>query len=381
MNLQLKQWIDGTIGRGLAAINVVLVRGVGLILKRDHSLKESPDNILVIKMLGLGSILMAMDSLHAVKIKYPHAKLILMTGKGVAPGIEPLQFFDEIWVHNDKSIFKLVSSGFQLLFKSWSLKKLWVVDLEVYSVLTTLFSAWTMAQNRFGFQLNKVHFRNYLNTHNCYFNQFVTVTENYESLIQQMNVKQAIPYIIQLGEKHPKSVIDFIAINNTCSDLGGNLRKIEPALLKEIIDLILNQSQLKIALTGAPSDFDENDRFVKTFGFEHNERVKNIAGKLSFKEYYEFLQFECKAMISIDSAPLHMAMRLGLKTFSLWGPINPQQRFKFENQEKHSFHFLHKNCSPCIHLSDIVPCGGNNHCMKDMKLIQIKEQILKLVSA
>jgi hypothetical protein len=64
MNLQLKQWIDGTIGRGLAAINVVLVRGVGLILKRDHSLKEAPDNILVIKMLGLGSILMAMDSLR-----------------------------------------------------------------------------------------------------------------------------------------------------------------------------------------------------------------------------------------------------------------------------------------------------------------------------
>ena len=93
----------------------------------------------------------------------------------------------------------------------------------------------------FGFQLNKVHFRNYLNTHNSYFNQFVTVTENYELLIQQMNVKEAIPYIIQLREKNPKPVIDFIAINNTCSDLGGNLRKIEQTLLKEIIELIINQ--------------------------------------------------------------------------------------------------------------------------------------------
>jgi ADP-heptose:LPS heptosyltransferase len=380
MNLLLKQWIDGTIGRGLAAVNVVLVRGIGIILKRDHSLKEAPESILVIKMLGLGSILMAMDSLYALRLKYPNAKIILMTGKGVAPGIEPLNFFDEIWEHNDKSFFTLIISGFQLLFKSWKLKKLWVVDLEVYSVLTTLFSAWTMAQNRFGFQLNKVHFRNYLNTHNSYFNQFATVTENYEALVQQMNVKQALPFIIRLQE--PKQIVNkqYIAINNTCSDLGGNLRKIESNLLNEIIEQILQNSNLNIALTGAPSDYKENEKFIEQFGFKSNERVKNIAGKLNFKEYYSFLQFECKAMISIDSAPLHMAMRLGLSTFSLWGPINPMQRFKFESQEKHSFHFLQKTCSPCIHLSDIVPCGGNNHCMKDMEINQIKIHLQRLIS-
>lgn len=379
MNLRFKQWIDGKIGRALAAINVVLVRGIGLILRRDHSLKEAPENILVIKMLGLGSILMAMDSLHALRLKYPKAKLILMTGKGVAPGIEPLQFFDEVWIHDDKSIYRLISSGFGLLFKSWKLKKLWVVDLEVYSVLTTLFSAWTMAQNRFGFQLNKVHFRNYLNTHNSYFNQFVTVTENYQSLVQQMNVKEAIPYEIQLEKPTQVKSKQFIAINNTCSDLGGNLRKIEVSLLKEIIDLILHHSNLQVALTGAPSDWQENEKFIESAGFEQNSRVKNIAGKLSFKDYYEFLQFECKAMISIDSAPLHMAMRLGLPTLSLWGPIQPQQRFNFKEQTKHQFYFLQKTCSPCIHLSDIVPCGGNNHCMKDMQISAIKNQILSLL--
>lgn len=379
MNLRFKQWIDGKIGRALAAINVVLVRGIGLILRRDHSLKEAPENILVIKMLGLGSILMAMDSLHALRLKYPKAKLILMTGKGVAPGIEPLQFFDEVWIHDDKSIYRLISSGFGLLFKSWKLKKLWVVDLEVYSVLTTLFSAWTMAQNRFGFQLNKVHFRNYLNTHNSYFNQFVTVTENYQSLVQQMKVREAIPYEIILEKPTQVKSKQFIAINNTCSDLGGNLRKIEESLLKEIIDLILHHSNLQVALTGAPSDWQENEKFIKSAGFEQNSRVKNIAGKLSFKDYYEFLQFECKAMISIDSAPLHMAMRLGLPTLSLWGPIQPQQRFNFKEQTKHQFYFLQKTCSPCIHLSDIVPCGGNNHCMKDMQISAIKNQILSLL--
>ena len=194
-----------------------------------------------------------------------------------------------------------------------------------------------------------------------------------------MNVKEAIPYEIQLEKPTQVKSKQFIAINNTCSDLGGNLRKIEVSLLKEIIDLILHHSNLQVALTGAPSDWQENEKFIESAGFEQNSRVKNIAGKLSFKDYYEFLQFECKAMISIDSAPLHMAMRLGLPTLSLWGPIQPQQRFNFKDQTKHQFYFLQKTCSPCIHLSDIVPCGGNNHCMKDMQISAIKNQILSLL--
>ena len=168
MNLKLKQWIDGYIGKALVAVNVLLVRGLGILLKRNHSLSKAPENILVIKMVGLGSVLMAADSLYSLKKKYPQARLILLCGKGVAAGVEPLHLFDEIWVNNDSNILHMVGSGISSLLKAIKMPNLWVLDMEVYSVLTTLFSAWTMARNRFGFQLNKVHFRNYLNTHNIF---------------------------------------------------------------------------------------------------------------------------------------------------------------------------------------------------------------------
>jgi hypothetical protein len=62
MNLKYKQWIDGVIGRALVSVNVLIVRGIGILVKRNHHLNKHPEHILVVKMLGLGRVLMAMDS-------------------------------------------------------------------------------------------------------------------------------------------------------------------------------------------------------------------------------------------------------------------------------------------------------------------------------
>ncbi len=376
MNLKLKQWIDGYIGRFLAAIHVFAVRLAGIILKRDHSLKNPPDAILVIKMLGLGSVFMAADSIYSVKKQYPNAKLILMCGKGVGAGIEPLHLFDEIWIHNDKNLFTLVSSGLKLLIKTWRLKNLWVMDLEVYSVLTTLFSAYTLGLNRFGFQLNKVHFRNYLNTHNVYFNQFKQVQENYNRLAFAMGVNSIKSFTIACNQPLNKNTI---AINNTCSDLGGDLRKIPTHLLQHICNYILSNTEFNIALTGAPTDYNSNQLFINNYVGSNKHKLVNIAGTMPFNDYYNYLQSACAAMISIDSAPLHIAIKLGLPTLSFWGPINPEQRIA-TNLPNHSYIYLQTHCSPCIHLSDIVPCGGNNICMKNISVQQATNAVAALIT-
>lgn len=379
MNLKIKQWIDGYIGKFLIIFNVILIRGLGLILNRNHSISKQPKTILVIKMLGLGSVFMAIDSLYSLKQKYPNAKFILMCGKGVAAGIKPLLFFDEIWEHNDKNILSLFFSGVKLLVKSWKLPKLWVVDLEVYSILTTLFSAYTMAINRFGFQLNKVHFRNYLNTHNVFFNQFISVNQNYELLVKAMGVSQISTFNF-IPEKTTQQTVSYIAINNTCSELGGNLRKIPDQLLKDICQHLLKNTHYHLAFTGAPSDKIAIDSFIKNhLGSEINS-IKNIAGALNFSNYYSFLKYNCVAMLSIDSAPIHIALKLNLPTLSFWGPINPLQRLTETQLNNHLVYYLKTDCSPCIHLSDVLPCGGNNICMKNMEIktvIPLLNQLIK----
>jgi ADP-heptose:LPS heptosyltransferase len=102
---------------------------------------------------------------------------------------------------------------------------------------------------------------------------------------------------------------------------------------------------------------------------------------MNFPDYYSFLQQHCKAMISIDSAPFHMAIKAGIPTLSFWGPINPIQRFRFDLNPKHDFIYLQTPCSPCIHLSDIIPCGGDNICMKNIEISMVESKLEKLLSS
>lgn len=366
MNLKIKQIIDVYIGKAILLVNLVAVRGAGLLLRRDHRIKEAPKHILVIKILGLGSVIMATNSIWSMKKKYPEARLILLCGNGVKAGIAPLDLFDEIWTINDQSFFTLVSSGIRALVKSWKLKKLWVVDLEIYSVLTTIFSSWTCAINRFGFQLDKTTFRNYLNTHNVYFNQFIKVSINYYNLAEAMGVTEFETFLFPQKFHVAGKLKNTVVINNTCSELGGSLRKLPDDTLAGLCEEILRKTPYRIAFLGAPSDYEAIENFINEQGLT-NERVMNVAGKYSFLEYYTFLGSEARCMLSIDSAPLHIANKLNLRSLSFWGPINPVQRL----EDTANTYYLNKTCSPCIHHTEVIPCGGNNTCMKDMQLNEI----------
>ncbi|HWZ22931.1 MAG TPA: hypothetical protein VNW06_09775, partial [Cytophagaceae bacterium] len=186
MNLQFKRKLDFVLGNILVAVNLIAAKTLGFILKRNHKIEKEPSNIVFIKMLGLGSVFLASNAILAVKQKYPKAKFILVAGSGIKPGIEPTGLFDVILEIRDRNFFILFKDALSAFFKIWKMQKVWVVDLEVYSKLTTVFSLWTFAINRFGFILNPVRFRINMNTHNVYFNQFVNVEENYARLVESM---------------------------------------------------------------------------------------------------------------------------------------------------------------------------------------------------
>jgi ADP-heptose:LPS heptosyltransferase len=356
--------LDKYLGNFLITLNLWAARTLGYILKRNHSLEPAPKNILFIKIMGIGSVLMAADSILAIKNKYPNANLILLANRSVISGIQPTQLFDEYWEFKDKNFFQAFCSTITNLCLSWRRKNKWVFNLEVYSRLTTIFSLWTMARNRFDFFFNEVSFRKNINTHPVYFNQFGLAHENYDRMAEAAGAISTKRFELPGFPISHRTGVDkpCIIINNTCSELARE-RLYPTDLLVQLCKELFRLYSLPIVLTGTKSDAEYYEGIIA------NEELKELpishmAGKQTIDQLLQLLYRDCRLLITVDSAPLHYAYRLGVPTVSLWGPTHPATRIR----ETFSFKavYLAVHCSPCTHHTSLLPCGGNNFCMKNM---------------
>lgn len=375
MNLKTKQWIDTFIGMPLVHINRLLAKLLGKILNRNHSVQNTPDEICIIKLLGFGSVIIASDAIFSIKQKYPQSKLSIVCSQGLADGVESLNLFDKIYVIQDISLFQTFTSSIKIISNLQRVKKLWTIDLEVYSKLTSIFSLWMLAQNRFGFYFNQVTFRNNLNTHNIYFNTVIHVEQNYWRMANALDAEKLEKFIIpNFIKRNYHEGLQTIAINNTCSDLSLE-RKLTEKQLYDICEWILQKTSFKIVLLGAPSDKQTMQDYTEKY-FPRNNRIENIAGKYAFRDYYTYLYNNCLLMITIDSAPLHIANKLNLPNLSIWGPTRPANLIDTDTDNEYIY--LHASCSPCVHQTDELPCGGDNFCIKNITLLEITSKLQNL---
>lgn len=383
MQLPANRKLDKYLGYLLIALLLPITRLLGIVLRRDHRLQQPPQYMLFIKLLGLGSLVVATDAIVAMKQKFPHTRFILLTDTNIAGGIEPFHVFDEIWEIETGNLLATIGTSIHYIVKSWSLKKLWVVDLEVYSKLTTIYALLTMAPNRFGFHLQPVFFRKYLNTHNILFQQSAFLEDNYLHMAQVITGTQnLLPHNQPLPLQKDESQKPYIILNNTCSTLAL-VRKLPDAVISAVCTWILENTSYRIAFPGAGSDKEAIDRFINEYipTGKAQGKIVNIAGALDFEAYYRFIADKGACLVTIDSGPLHIARKLGLPTLSVWGPTNPANYLKIraDEEKRHVFVYNKVPCSPCVHHYDKLPCGGNNFCMTNITAKSIIDKLSLLL--
>lgn len=375
MQLKIKQKIDQFVGGLLVGTHILPVRVLGKLLRINHKIDKSPQNIIFIKMLGFGSLLLASDAILALKNRYPNSKISLIGGKGVKEGAELMQLFDHVLIIDDSSFFQMIKSTIKVVL--WCLKKKnkWCFDLEVYSRLTTILSLYTFSHNRFGFEFEKVNFRNYLNTHNVYFNQFIPTEVNYNLMALRADAEVVNRYRLPFKYSENPNVIFF---NNTCSDLSLQ-RKLTMFQAAELIDKLRSICSYQIVLIGAPNDYSDNQQIIDLL--KNKDNVENWAGKKSFNQLIETMASTGKCLITIDSAPLHIASRIHLPVLSIWGPTQPDSIAPNWLRESKLYKEvnLKVSCSPCVHHTKELPCKGNNFCIKDIDSAMIVNEFISLI--
>jgi ADP-heptose:LPS heptosyltransferase len=372
MNLRRRLILDYYVG-GLLHF---LLKGptilLGKILHRNHSLSDCSD-VTIMKMLGGGSLAIAYPSLLALKRSSRIRRLRLVTSPGVRPFGEALGLFDEIVVIRDNSVFGTAIDSLSALRKLFHCDAL--VDLEIHSRLTTVFSLLTCAVNRVGFYTAISFWRKGLSTHLLFCNISNGIYDNYDQLAALFGAELpdfrdcSATFRAALGlgaPQQPDPHRPRLGVAPCCSGLSSE-RTLRADEWVEVIRRNMPpgdaMAPVELHLFGAPSDRRGLDELGAKLSAAHPRlAIVNHAGK-NLRESVMLLD-KLDRIFFIDSALLHFARMLGKPTVSFFGPTDPRVLLRPTGLAPETVHYFKLSCSPCVHVSDKPPCGGNNICMR-----------------
>ncbi len=280
-----------------------------------NGIMEEKKNILAINFGGIGDEIFFLPTLISLKKQFPNSKITLALeprSKGIkdlTDVIDDLILIDVKGKNKYSELLRLIfearKGNFDLVVSSGGNK--------LISVLLYL----TGIKERCGYNTGKLS--QILLTHPMTLNKKQYACKMYHDLIREItDYNTELPEIkIQRREKISNSVlihpgVSKLSVQKNC------IKTITPEVWAKTIDLLVAEGK-KVRLVGGPDDKECIETIlekVRTQNFENlygtTKNLKDLAELISSAEIF----------LCSDSAPLHVAVALGIKTYVIFGPTD-----------------------------------------------------------
>jgi ADP-heptose:LPS heptosyltransferase len=372
------------------AVNAA-VRIAGVILRRDHTIRrETTRQIVVCKLVGMGSVIQASPLLRALKATFPEARLTFLTLKGNRALLTRLDGVDEVLCLDDSGAMRMLISTLLAVSKMIVARVDHYFDLEVYSGFSCLLSVFSLAHNRLGFYRHSIRFKKGIYTHLVYFNTRMPVRRLYLQLGRVAGV--AANCDDRLGPIHVEPA-ERESVRQRLSALGADLQQPYILVNPNASDLLLERRWPEAHFAIALSELAKADKQVVLMGsrteatFVHDLRnrvseslrakVFDTAGLLTLGEAFALIE-GAACVLTNDTGPMHMAFALARPSVCLVGPADPVH-YGLEMPWIVTL-YARVPCSPCIYEVDEPPCHGNNVCMQRLPPELVVGKVLELLA-
>jgi ADP-heptose:LPS heptosyltransferase len=368
MHLRAQKAIDKYVGGAGIAVLRPATMLLGLLLRRDHRLTVK-DEVVWLKLLGGGSLLLAMPMLLGFRRAHPGVRMVLITTPAVRPFAELMGVFDEYRIIDTGSGFRLLLSAARVWLRT--LRADCLIDLEVHSRLTTVFTTLTLARNRISFWLEDIFWRRGLASHLVFFNRSSGSYHFYDRIGDFFGVAGASReechevLVRTCAVTAPQPIIaGRVCVGVACSDLGQE-RMLDASQWARAFRDNLRPAHRTFVFLGGKGDRDRTQAVIDEVQaqFGHLE-FQNRCGELSLRDSVGVL-YESPEFWGIDSSLLHLARIGGLRTVSYWGPTDPATRLREWSLDE-AVYYRKIACSPCVHTSEEPPCRGDNRCIQGL---------------
>lgn len=383
MRLSSKLIIDAVVGRLLifGLLGLHRFRGGD---KRISDPKIPPATIVVVKLLGLGSIIQATPMLQALQLRYPSAEIIFCTKRGNESLTTAITVVARTLTIDDASPLRLLRSLMAAVRELRGIPNLWIVNLEAFSRLGMVISLLSGARRKASFYRSRSEL-SYSNVVDVlvYFNQSAPISEVYLQMARGLGAREVSLELSQLqisneGHSQARSLMGrlgltpgqrLILVNPNASELSLERRWPSDRFARVIDRLCDGSDDIAVLLIGTRAERAYVQETCDAVSTIHQARVHNVAGDLALDGLLALLE-SSRLLITNDSGPMHMAMSLRTPILALFGPVNPEHYFvPTQGRARLLYHRVY--CSPCVHHFNQAPCNGDNVCMKLISVAEV----------
>jgi lipopolysaccharide heptosyltransferase II len=351
--------------------------------------------ILLVNPFGIGDVLFTTPVIRAIKDSWSAARIGYLCNRRVQPLLEANPLIDFVYVYERDEFAAARRTSF---FKWLGDLKLFLdgikkedFDLALDFSLNTQFGffCWYAGiKERMGYNFKgrgkfltrKIKLTTYHDKH---------IVEYYAGLLKYLGLELKRPKLeLYLRENDTAWAKDSLAkiekgsgplvaiIPGGGASWGGeSFRKHWPAQnFAETADKIIESHQARVVMLGDSREKEITDKVAA--GMRHS--ALNLGGKTSLGQMAAVLALADLA-ITNDGGPLHMAVALGIKTVSIFGPVDSLVYGPYPNSDKHIVVKSSLSCQPCYQAFRLPSCSRGRECINSVAVEEVCAAARKLL--
>lgn len=349
--LSLERTIDKYLGGILALFLALFYRRKS---NNDPILPENTNRILLIKLHGIGNIVMLLPAIRALKAHFGVAQIDFLSFDTNEEMLIPIKEIDHCHFIQRTRIWTVLLSilmNIHLIRKrSYDL----VIDFEQFAYVSAIISATTGAPGRIGFN-NPAHWRNILFTRTVNYTETNHMTHLFSRLtraagapdspgasrqipLRDENYRQAKDFLIESGILTD----DVVVILHPGSSPNLTLRRWPAESFAALGDGLVKGLGLKVIFSGSDDEISLIGQIRETM---KNPTV-NAAGRLSLTEFSALVSLS-EIVVSNDTATVQIASAMCTPVVGLYGPNTPFLYGPYGSLNDTVF-YKELPCSPCL---------------------------------
>lgn len=274
--------------------------------------------ILFINFGGLGDEILFLPSILSVKKEFPDSEITLAL-EPRSKGITSLtNVIDNTLFADIKARYKYFEL-LKLLFKIWT-KNFDIVISSGSNKFISIFLFMTFIRERIGYNSGSLSQK--LLTRAVELNKNQYAVRMYHDLVKPLteNITELPQLNIERREIEPNTVLIHPGVS-LLSVKKGMIKTVSAEIWAEVVQKLADKGK-KVILAGGPDDKETIETIEKLVS---PDKFTNIFGKTkNLKELAELISGAEKFLCS-DSAPLHIAVALGVKTYVIFGSTDDKK--------------------------------------------------------